>query len=340
MTVSHALNGRKQYMSADTYERVLRSVQELKYVPVRPARQNRHVETRAVGVVPFHADLSRTVLDSQTYGGLCEGARKHGYDVLVMLRDDSDWMINRQDVRFLDRRSDGFIFMGGGFGEWQEAFQVLADNAIPTVACYRRDVPPEIAWVDPDNEGIICQALDCLKRHGHRRIAYLGAPVIDPVQAGRDPNWLVSRCSPHFSYDDVERRALFNSIMEQDEHWEHHLILDAADSHWNVLPEVLRQLQEQEITGVVCVSDFIGLQFLDLLEANGLRAPEDMSVIGIDDFPEAAGRQLTSIAFGYREIGRQAMDIWIELRAGKTPAECSRVVPAHLIERSSVGPPR
>jgi LacI family transcriptional regulator len=339
MTVSHALNGRKQSMGAETYERVLEAVRELNYVPVRTAAQNRHVETRAIGVVPFHANLSHTPLDNFTNGGIYEGARKHGYDILVMLRDDSEWMVNRQGARFLDRRSDGFIFVSSGAGEWDGALAILAENNIPTVVCYRRDVPAEIAWVDPDNEAIVAQLMDCFQRHGHRRIAYLGNPSIVPLLAASDPNWLISTSGVHPNYDDVQRRAAFETAIASNPHWEHHIVFTGATSHWELSPDAVPTLLQEGITAVICTSDFIAMKLLDALSAAGVRVPEDISVAGVDDLPEAAARGLTSVAFGYSEVGRLAVEAWTELRQGKAPEQCSKVVSTTLIERSSVGAP-
>jgi DNA-binding LacI/PurR family transcriptional regulator len=340
MTVSHALNGRRHAMGADTYERVLQAVRELDYVPVRTATQNRPLETRAIGVVPFHANLSHDMLDNLTNGGICEGARKHGYDVLIMLRDEEDWMMNRQNVRFLDRRSDGFIFVSGGMNEWEGALNSLVEHRIPTVACYRRDVPSEVAWVDPDNEGIIAQLLECFQRHGHRRVAYLAAPKVVPELAKADPNWIVSAPGPHSIYDDVQRSAAFESAMERDAQlWEHHLILTAVTPEWEILPEVLPTLQREGITGVLCANDMIAMEFLGVVRAAGLRVPESISITGIDDSPDAATHGLTTVAFGYDEVGRSAMEAWIQMRAGKPPEECCVIVPTRLVERTSVGPP-
>ena len=339
MTVSHAINGRKQFMSAETYERVLNAVQELNYVPVRAAKQNHHVETRAIGIIPFHADPSMSVLDYFTQGGIYEGARKNGYDVLVMLRDEADWMVNRQDMRFLDRRSDGFIFVSGGLDEWQNALSLLQQHKIPTVVCYRRDVAPDIAWVDPDNEQIINSALECLWRHGHRRVAYLGSPDLVPTLAVNDPNWLVSAMVPHSGYDDIQRRTTFRAAIEK-QPWEQLSVLTATDHHWKIPDDVLAKLLADDITGVVCSSDFIALQFIDLATKAGVRVPQDISVIGTDDMPEAAARNLTSVAFGYKEVGRLAVEAWIKLNSGKPASECNCVVPVHLVERGSVAAPR
>lgn len=339
MTVSRALSGRKHSLAPETYERVLEAVREMDYVPVRVAAQNRHIETRAIGVVPFHANLSHVMIDSFTQGGIYEGARKHGYDVLVMLRDEAEWMVNGKDVRFLDRRSDGFIFVSGGIDEWQNALELLSQHQIPTVVCYRRDVADGIAWVDPDNESIIEQALHCLWREGHRRIAYLGGPDIVPMIAATDPNWLVSTLGAHSNYDDMQRRRLFLAASDHQD-WQHLSIHTATDVHWKIRPEIIDQLKDEGVTGVVCSSDYIALQFLALAEEKGVRVPQDFSVIGTDDLPGADAHGLTTIAFGYGEVGRLAVEAWIALLAGKPAEQCCHIVPTQLIERSSVSAPR
>jgi LacI family transcriptional regulator len=342
VTVSNVLRGLEGEASAETRQRVLAAARNLNYVPVKPPTvQNRHVETRAIGLVPTYAKLSHNILDNLTNGGICEGARKHGYDILIMLRDEADWMVNRQHVRFLDRRSDGFIFVSGGMGEWEGALNLLAEHRIPTVVCYRRDVPPAVAWVDPDNEGIVRQLLECFQRHGHRRVAYLTMPKVVPESAMVDPNWLVSASGSHLIYDTVQRCAAFESAMARDIHlWEHHLTLPFFTPEWQIIPEVLPVLRRAGITGVLCDNDVLAVQFLDMIHAAGLRVPQDISVAGIDDLPQAAAHGLTSVAFGYGEVGRLAVEAWIQLRAGKAPAQCCQVVPTRLVERTSVAAPR
>ncbi len=89
MTVSRVLHGRKNKVNEETYSRVVAAMQELDYVPVRSAVQNRHVETKAIGLVPYHKMVSRYKLDSVTYDGICESASDEGYDLLVMLRNEA-----------------------------------------------------------------------------------------------------------------------------------------------------------------------------------------------------------------------------------------------------------
>ena len=65
----------------------------------------------------------------------------------------------------------------------------------------------------------------------------------------------------------------------------------------------------------------------------------DLSLVGVDNQLLGAHRGLSSIGFGYDEVGRLAVQAWLELRAGAAAADCCRIVPIFLAERASVGPP-
>lgn len=337
MTVSRVLRGQHNLVSDETRARILEAVRDLDYVPVRAAMQNRHVETHVIGLVPYYINFPNNQLDALTYEGICRAARKQGYDLLVMLRDEADWMINRQEVRFLDRRSDGFIFISPGTGEWSEALQALKRHTIPSVVCYRRDVPSGVGWVDPDNDEIVRLAVEHLRSHGHRKIAYLtgATPASDASQ--------LSLSGARHNYDDEQRRAAFTRLMQggtpkKRGAFKAHYILSGATSDWRLDPNVLTQLGKLGVTGVVCINDLLALLLWDELEKQNWRVPHDLSIVGVDDSPQAAARGLSSVAFGYDEVGRLAIEAWLQLRSGKKAAQVSRVVPVHLVERTSVGP--
>jgi DNA-binding LacI/PurR family transcriptional regulator len=335
MTVSRVLQGRKDQVNDETYTRVLAAMHEMNYVPVRPAMQNRHVETNTIAIVPYYLKPARSLVDSLTFEGLCGQAGQNGYDLTIMLRGEAEWMANREELRFLDRRSDGFIFISPGCGEWQMAFEALIQYSIPTVVCYRRDVPEGIAWVDPDNESIIRQALDCLTRAGHSKIAYVAGPHLDHIDSDKLPN--LSGARP--SYDNMERQRYFTQIMQSLGHEEFsERIVWTKDPDWNFTREEFRDLLKSGVTGLIC-GDHQALQILDHAKALRLRIPHDFSIVGIDNQIEAAHRGLTSIGFGYDEIGRLAVQAWLELQQGNSARECNKVVTVRLEERATVAPP-
>jgi len=334
MTVSRVLQGRRHQVSEATFERVLAVMHEMNYVPVRPVMQNRHHQTNTIGMVPYGRNPSRNLLDSLTFEGLCDCASQSGYDLFIMLRGEAEWMANREELRFLDRRSDGFIFISPGVHEWQVALETLVQHKIPSVVCYRRDVPDGVAWVDPDNERIVQLALGCLWSAGHENIAYLSGPKTFAGAQGL----LANVSGPRVNYDDESRIRFFCQQAHAKGQAEP-FVLCPADPDWKLERAEVQAILDSGATGVVCANDHMALELWDHLEAMGLRVPDDLSLVGVDNQMRGAHRGLSSIGFGYDEIGRLAVQAWLELRAGAKPADCCQVVPAFLTERASVAPP-
>jgi LacI family transcriptional regulator len=88
------------------------------------------------------------------------------------------------------------------------------------------------------------------------------------------------------------------------------------------------------VTAVVCANDYAAKVAVDLLEKNGLKVPEDVSVTGFDAVPTtiSGGRQITSIDPHFREIGLAAVRLAaLRLEQPSTP-------PQTLIVQGSVVP--
>lgn len=333
MTVSRVVRGRKHQVNEETYKRVLAAMHELNYVPISSTVQNRHVETSTIGFVPHNADAPDNPIDRLTNEGLCRECRRHGYDVLVLLRDEADWMANRAVVRFLDRRSDGFILVSPRTGEWKEMLEILTGQDLPIVVCYRRDVPEGVAWVDPDNDEIMRLTTGHLLEQGHTRIAHvLGASpsaVTGTIEVGE-------RKSEGDHFDDTERQKYFLQHLKEGGNPDAiGLLLRAGDSNWNLLPGTVDLLVSEGVTGAIC-GEATALQLWDQAEAAGIRVPQDLSIVGIDNQSAGAHRGLTSVSFGYGEVGRLAVNAWVQLKNGTPAAQASQVVPVQLVQRSSV----
>jgi len=336
MTVSRVLQNRRDEVTEDKYERVIAALKELNYVPVRTAVQNHHSRTNVVGVVPYTANFSGYQIDLQTFGGLCKRSGHYGYDVLVLQRGESEWMANRQELRFLDRRTDGFIFISLGVTEWENALELLQENQIPVVVCYRRDVPEGVAWVDPDNEAIVNLAVDRLVGSGHSKIAYLAKSPYLPGETFVLADLSGSR--PNF--DDVHRQQFFLKRVKQLGTRQPEAAIFHGKGRSNTLsPEEVDRIIAGGFTGVVCFSAGLGLQLLEQLEARGLKVPQDMSIVSHDWHTDSLQRGLTHITFDYATVGQLAMDAWMELAGGRPAAECCKLVPVQLVECRSVAKP-
>lgn len=337
MTVSRVLQNRRNELSDETYERVVAALQELNYVPVRTAVQNHHTKTNVIGVVPHSSNVLGWGLDLQTLGGISARSAKLGYDVLIMQRGESEWMVNRREIRFLDRRADGYIFISPGSAEWKDVLAQLSEHNVPVVVCYRRDVPEGIAWVDPDNEEVIRLAVDRLVAAGHTQIGYVSLPW----RSSWDGQLLADLSGQRVNFDDSQRQNFFRSRLKELTGNDKPFMVRGTGQHPDLVTDAdIDGLLEAGITGVVCFSAPIGLQLVDRLANRGLRIPEDLSIITFDWSAQSTFRGLTCVTFRYETVGDLAMEAWEGLANGMAASECCRVVPVDLVERNSVAAPR
>jgi DNA-binding LacI/PurR family transcriptional regulator len=71
------------------------------------------------------------------------------------------------------------------------------------------------------------------------------------------------------------------------------------------------------IEGVVCANDILALSCLDSAREMGLRVPEDLKVVGIDDFALSAQSALTTYHVPFEELGRQSFQMLNRLIQGE-----------------------
>lgn len=92
-------------------------------------------------------------------------------------------------------------------------------------------------------------------------------------------------------------------------------------------------------SAVYAHSDEVALGAARTLRRAGLRVPQDVSLIGIDDHPLAALTDLTTVAQPVREQGRMAGRMVVAVLRGEDSPR-SVTLPTRLVPRGSTGPPR
>ncbi|MDP9888527.1 LacI family DNA-binding transcriptional regulator [Pseudarthrobacter enclensis] len=92
-------------------------------------------------------------------------------------------------------------------------------------------------------------------------------------------------------------------------------------------------------TAILCASDEMAIGAMLQARRRGVRVPEDLSIIGIDnhEFSEAMG--LTTVAQDPVEQGQQGTRMLLDELAGSHGAVQTTVAPHHLIVRESTAPP-
>jgi DNA-binding LacI/PurR family transcriptional regulator len=102
-----------------------------------------------------------------------------------------------------------------------------------------------------------------------------------------------------------------------------------------------RVLLATDVTAVFVANDQMALGLLHAVAEAGLRVPQDLSVVGFDDIPEARHfpPPLTTVRQDFGELGRRAIAVLLEEIEPGRQATPDTVVPAPLVVRSSTAAP-
>jgi DNA-binding LacI/PurR family transcriptional regulator len=97
-----------------------------------------------------------------------------------------------------------------------------------------------------------------------------------------------------------------------------------------------------DVTAIFAANDQMALGVLHALHEAGRRVPEDVSVVGFDDIPEAGYFEpaLSTVRPDFAEVGRQCVAVMVEQVTHGTSDSGRSVAPTALVVRRSTGPRR
>jgi len=320
MTVSKALRDEPD-VSLATKTRLKLLAQQMGYVPDSTAQGLRTRTSKLFGlVISTLTDpiFSRVVLAIE------ERAHELGYDLLFMHTLNN---VEREEAsirRLLSRRVDG-IFVSPVYRIDPEAriYNELQNRATPTVLLG----PPakfcsQFTSVQVDDQTASQAATQHLLQLGHKRIAFLSGPLAAP--------WAQERLEGY-------RRALREANLDVDDK----LVFQAGTGVEDGAKAALQMLNESsDATAVQAVNDLVAVGCADTLLNQGVRIPEQVSVVGFGNIltSEYFRVPLTTVRQPKFRLGAAAMDAMVQLlRSQPSPA---KRLPAELIVRASSGPPR
>lgn len=313
-TVSKAVNGR--YGIADaTVQRVLDTVKELGYESSLVASSMRARRTGVIGVLladfePFSAEILKgvgsavhdTAFDLLAYSGSHLGA--------------GDGWERRSLSRLSGTLIDAAIMV--------TPTVVSAGTEIPVVAIDPHTGRADLPTVESDSFGGALAATRHLIELGHRRIGFVaGRP--DLRSAGlRDAGY---------------RRALSDAGIPLDP-----TLVGVGRYELDATRESARIMLSgaSRPTAIFAANDLSAIAVIDVAHELGLRVPDDLSVIGFDDVPEATRRALplTTIQQPMRRLGAVAADMVFTLLSGQEIDEMHVILPTRLVVRATTAPPR
>jgi DNA-binding LacI/PurR family transcriptional regulator len=317
MTVSKALRDAPD-VSAATKTRIKLLAQQMGYVPDSSAQGLRTRTTKLFGLV--FSSLTNPIY-SRIVLALEERAHELGYDILLAHTLNVPEREESCIRRFLSRRVDGlFVAPVYRIGADARIYQELAARRVPTVLL-GHPAPFCNQFVSIESDDLLGSyaATQHLLQLGHKRIAFLTGPNATP--------WTDERLEGY-------RRALREAGIEPDDK----LLFQAGRTIEDGAKAALQMLNETcDATAVLAVNDIVAVGAAETLLSQGVRIPEDISVVGFGNvlMGEHFRVPLTTLRQPKFRLGSAAMDAMQTLLKGQRPE--SRRLPAELIIRSSTG---
>lgn len=326
-TAARALGGYGS-VQEDLRQSVLAAAEALGYRPNTLARSVSSGRSDTIAVVV--SDIENPYF-ARAVQGVTSVAKRAGYDV-ILASSGERVEAERDAVQvFLRKRVSGLIIAPSSRPDTDHLHEVLRMSR-PLVLLDRRPDGVPADWVGTDNYAEACRMTRHLLEHGHRHIAYLAGTTKTPAQleAG-DPLPISTIADKVRGIRDTARAA--GATYE---------FLPGAMTPQQAGTAVRRMLRRPDRpTALICSYNRLALPAFLAIREEGLRVPQDISLVSLDDaeWMQVSDPTITAVAQPALELGARAAEVLIARAQGRGPAEEEHFLHAEFIFRKSVAPP-
>ena len=315
-TVSRVLSN-TQYISDETRTRVLDAVKEFKYFKNVHARRLATGRSDVFGLViseianPYFPEIIR---------GYQAVAWNRGFDVLLCNTENDPKRIKAviRKLRESDVRGAAIVTSSVG----RDTASELTEASIPVVLCNSDPAGKLVSNICIEYESGVQEAIQHVVQLGHRSAAVIAGPGSNRT-AVTIKNALVSGLSV--------KGLKLECVLESDYR---------VDAGASAVREILSQMEIPTV--IFCGNDLIAMGAMSALEETGVRVPEDVSVIGIDDifFAFLARPPLTTIRVPREQLGVLAFEALESMLKTKRKRGWTHRLETDLVVRRSTAPVR
>lgn len=343
--VSTVINGARgnTLVSDELRRRVKKAAARLGYRPNFASQSlvSRRTRTLGVYIPPSPWAGPGFSYESEMLKGIEPACREHEHD-LLLINLTGDQSPQACLDKFAQRRIDGVLLVHTESGSpWIQELVVAGCNV---VAIDYMNPSPGLNAMIFDNVAAVHLAVDHLISLGHRQIGFLGPCSQQPTQdaIARQDTFMqyVRECGlelPDEWVFDVRRAP---RALKADED------VCQREGLWGA--QHIVALGSKGPTAWMAYGDLVAVSAMPHLHAGGVRVPEDISLIGVDDseWCRMVWPQLSSIAHPLQEMGRAAVELLIELSErgeSSRPAGARgvhRMFAPQLVARQSTAPLR
>jgi LacI family transcriptional regulator len=293
-----------------TKDRILAAARELDYRPNYFARSLRKKRTYTVGVI---AEEIGDAYGSMIISGIEKFLRNKNYFFLTVIHRHDPALLAHYSNILLERGVEGFITVDTS---------LLEAPSVPTVAVAGHRKLENVTNIILDHDHCAYVALSHLKSLGHKHIAFMRG---HPNSSDSADRWnAICKVSKELGIE--VNQDLVVQITSLD---------STSQLGYPFAKELL--LRKKQFTALLAYNDISALGAIRAFQEAGLRVPESISVVGVDDIREATFHTpyLTTVRQPLEKMGQISAETLIERIEAGTEFPPNIAIEPELIVRDS-----
>ena len=314
VTVSNALKGKKG-VSDEMREKIVRTAQEMGYQGASQAKKPR--SSYIIGVIvaeKYVKEFPSFYMD--IYQRIAREAVKKGHLTVLEVVTPEKENLEKPFEPFLEKKTAGLILIGELRMEYIQAIRKNYD--IPVVCVDYYDVYEDMDYIVTDGFGGMNCMTELLLEEGYRDLVFAGTPAATKNITDR-----------YLGYCKALEKAGVRDAQD-------HILPDRDFQNGDYRIDI--ELPEKLPEAFVCNCDKTAGILIEKLLERGLRVPEDVSVVGFDDYKAqlTGNLQLTTYENDERAIAQISMNTLLKRIESGHRAQGVRIVEGRIVEGNTV----
>ena len=284
-TVSRVMNNSKP-VSPEARQKVLDAIAKLDFKPNELARSLVMRKSNLVGVIVEDIGIEYM---AQLIRGIEEIGRVYNYDILLQSSYGNEEALNNSIDFLATKQVEGLIIITENLTD--ETLIKLRETRVPFILLDKYHAYKNLNTVKIDYSKEQYKLIKYLYDLGHENVLYIGN-----------------------SEDNVLNNAKFagyNLAAEELNKESFILKIDGLSSNdgYNIGKEAIKICKDNNITAVSLMNDEMAIGLIDYCADNGIKVPDDLSVVGFGDSSIANiyRPNLTTVSIPYYDIGAIAI---------------------------------
>ena len=278
-TVSRVMNNSKP-VSPEARRKVVDAINKLDFKPNELARSLVMRKSNLIGVIVKDIGIEYM---AQLIRGIEEIGRVYKYDIILSSSYGEDKQLENSIDFLATKQVEGLVIITEDIST--EVLVKLRETKIPFVLLDKYHSYKNIKTVKIDFESEENRLVQSLTQQGHKKILF----VAD---------------KEHYVINDSMVKG-YESAVGADNSYILRIDGITSDDGYRMADQAIELIKKESITAVACVNDEIAIGFMNYCVDNGIKVPDDLSVVGFGDSKIASvyRPKLTTVSIPYYDIG-------------------------------------